>query len=290
MVNVASELANNQRLHARDGVVVFRRVERDGVSGLEIVAADRGEGIADPTAALAGVSTGASLGAGLSAVREFSDEVDIDVRLGEGSCVWARKFQQPVRRRREVGIVGRPHPGERVSGDHAGFRRTSEQLLLAVADGLGHGPHARRASSAAIRAAMSQGGAELDTLLLEAHGALHDTRGAVMAAARVHEKAGQVDVAAVGNITVEVRGPRQAQRFGGSSFTLGVRGRLPRVWSESATLTPWDAVVLFSDGVSSRADLGVDTSLLLEHPVVMAHQILLRFAVEHDDVVVLVAR
>ena len=45
-----------------------------------------------------------------------ADEVDIDVRLGEGTCVWARKFASPVPKAREVAIFGRPCEGEAVSG------------------------------------------------------------------------------------------------------------------------------------------------------------------------------
>jgi anti-sigma regulatory factor (Ser/Thr protein kinase) len=289
LTNVASELATNQLAHAHQGVIVIRQIERDGVPGVEVIAADYGDGIADPSAALAGTSTRAGLGAGIAAVREFSDEVDFDVRLGEGTCVWARKFREPVPRWREIGIVGRPHPHERVSGDHAFFVRAGSRLTVAVADGLGHGPEARLASSTAIRAVAQHADDALPEVLLSAHALLKDTRGAVMAVARLERDRGEVELASVGNVSVQLCQPRSSQRFSGSSFTLGLRGRNPRVWTEATPVTPWDALVLYTDGVSSKAEVDRE-QLRGEHPVVLAHQLLLRFGVDHDDALVLVAR
>src|SRR5215472_9847632 len=157
-VNVASELGHNQLAHARGGEMSIRRIERGSVAGLEVVAADRGPGMASPSKALKGSArttemarTGASLGVGLQAVLELSDETDFDVRLGEGTCVWARKFAAPPpHRRRQIGVYGRSCPEEITSGDDALFVRRDDALLVAIADGLGHGTPAREASETAM--------------------------------------------------------------------------------------------------------------------------------------------
>src|SRR5215208_321253 len=52
MAIVATELGHNQLRHARSGRMGVRVVERDGIAGLEVVAADRGAGIAEPLQAL----------------------------------------------------------------------------------------------------------------------------------------------------------------------------------------------------------------------------------------------
>ena len=89
LVNVASELAHNQLSHAVRGFVEVRETLRGGDRGIEVIAADAGRGIADPARALEGRgSSGSSLGVGLAAVLELADEVDIDVRLGEGTRTW----------------------------------------------------------------------------------------------------------------------------------------------------------------------------------------------------------
>ena len=86
-----------------------RAIERAGVAGLEIVAADSGNGFqirsALSSARLA--ARGVSVSASLESAR-LSDEVDVDIRLGEGTCIRARKFALPVEPRREIGILGRP--------------------------------------------------------------------------------------------------------------------------------------------------------------------------------------
>ena len=146
----ASELVNNQLAHARRGQVAIHAVERSGVLGLEIVAADRGPvHRRRPALALAGPPgpgpAARSLGAGLSGARRAMDEMDIDVRWGEGTCVRARAFAAPVPRRREVGVLGRRlRPSEAaMSGDHAAFARAARRagdLVAAVIDGIGPRP------------------------------------------------------------------------------------------------------------------------------------------------------
>ena len=111
LVAAASELAHNQLRHARAGRVAVREVSRGGVVGVEVIAADRGEGIADPASALrGGARTSSSLGIGLGAAARQSDEMDVEVRRGEGTCVRVRRFAAPVARS-EVGVLSRASRG-----------------------------------------------------------------------------------------------------------------------------------------------------------------------------------
>lgn len=288
---VVSELAHNHLIHARGGLIATRPIERDGVSGLEIVAADRGDGILDPERALrGGGSTGSGLGIGLAGVRGLADEVDIDVRLGEGTCVWARKFDEPVRRRREVGAIGRRLDGERFCGDHAAFVRLEEALVLAAADGLGHGLPACEASHRAIELVLDAPERALQDTLLEGHEALQRTRGAVMGLARIEEPSGRCSMATVGNVSTYVCGPGVFERYSGSSAALGLPGKPPKIRTELVELRPWDIVFQFSDGISARAHLKGEDSLLREHAVVIAQHLIRTFATDKDDVLVQVAR
>jgi len=120
----ASELAHNQLAHAVRGHVALRAVDRGDVPGLEVIAADAGPGIDDPATALRGLPrTSGSLGVGLSAAHRLSDEMDIDIRRGEGTCVRLRRFATPVARS-EVAILSRRCEGETVCGDDAIALRT----------------------------------------------------------------------------------------------------------------------------------------------------------------------
>lgn len=289
LVNVASELAHNQRTHARSGVVVVRPVQRGEQRGLEVVAADRGAGVADVSRALEGKpSRAGSLGVGLAAVLELADEVDIDVRLGEGTCVWARKFDGPSPRRRpRVGVFGRSYPGERYSGDDAAFVRSGDALLVAVADGLGHSEPAREASVRAVRLVALDPVRSPEGLLAACDRALVRTRGAVMASARL-EASGALTVAGVGNVGAHLYGPGASWRFGGSSYVLGSPGGARRIAVEHHHVELRDVVVLFSDGIRSKLDLAGELDLLREHPAVIAQRVVERFARDDDDVLVMV--
>jgi anti-sigma regulatory factor (Ser/Thr protein kinase)/serine/threonine protein phosphatase PrpC len=293
---VASELGRNQLRHAVRGRIAVRAVRRDGRSGLEIVAADGGTGIADVVTALRGVPRASgSLGVGLAAARENASEVDFDIRIGEGTCIWARIFDRDVPRGREVAVFGRALAGERVSGDHALFWRSGAHLTLAVCDGLGHGAAAREASGAAVtalRGAGTGGAAEKGPapLLEDCHRALGSTRGAVMAIARLDEAAQRVEVASAGNVSVDLVAPRSTRRFGGTSAVVGDRRGVFRPRVEEKPLEPGDALVMCTDGVRTRLSLDSDFELLREHPVVIAAGVVERFARADDDVLVLVAR
>ncbi|HVY45813.1 MAG TPA: ATP-binding protein [Minicystis sp.] len=291
LVTAASELAHNQLRHARGGAIAVRPIVRLGVPGLEVVAADAGEGIADPSSALgAGPSTAGGLGIGLHGVLQLSDEVDFDVRQGEGTCVWARKFAEALPRRRKVAIFGRPITGEVVSGDDAAFARLDgDALAVAVADGLGHGVEARAASNAAIDAFLAAPDRAPDAALAAAHDELGDTRGAVMAVARLGAD-GAVAASSVGNVTMHVAGRKSSRRFGAQTWVLGQRAPRRPYTLERASIEPHEMLVLFSDGLGSKLGLDGDDDLLREPPLVTAHELLKRYGKDHDDALVLVAR
>lgn len=285
---VASELGKNQLRHAIHGRIAVRAID----GGVEVIAADRGTGIADPTRALEGrPRDSGSLGVGLAAVLENADEVDFDVRIGEGTCVWARKLAvKPARRRRQVGVFGRALPGEPRSGDHACFTRVGGRLVAGVCDGLGHGEPARTASTVAAATFRKNAGASPEQIIEACHQSMGPTRGGVMAVTRFSADGDFVESAGIGNITIEIVGPRTSRRFGGSSFVLGSPQRGRRTHLEDAPLRSEESVVLFTDGISSRAVLGGDPALFFLHPIAVAHQILVRHGKENDDALVLVAR
>lgn len=294
-VLVASELGRNQLRHALAGRILMRSVTRAEHRGLEITALDRGSGLADAASALDRLRArdAGSLGVGVGAVRRLSSEVDFDVRLGEGTRIQARVFGDDVPRRREVGIYGRPHPEEKVSGDHASFTRPdgTDDLVLVVTDGLGHGPLAREASHAAMSAVYEHASDGPEAIVAACERSLGGTRGVVMAVCRLAERSESMETASVGNIELAVCRPRDARRFGGSSAIVGGRGNRPvKVRTETTSVAEGDLVMMTSDGISSKVSIEQDLALLREHPIIVAQRIMERFGRKTDDALVLVAR
>jgi anti-sigma regulatory factor (Ser/Thr protein kinase) len=290
---VATEIGTNHLRHAVGGRIAVRAITRDEHRGLEILGVDRGPGLRDLAAALdAWPRAGAeSLGVGVGSIRRMSTEVDFDVRLGEGTRILARLFPLEAPREREIGIYGRAIPGEAVSGDHASFHRVGERIVLAVCDGLGHGPAAREAAALAIRAFDEHASSPFSAIFDECHAALGASRGAVMALACITAGAPPVlETAAVGNVEVQVCAPRTAKRIGASSAVLGSRSAAPKPRTERVVLAKDALVVMATDGISSKLAIEEDLALLREHPGVVAQRIVERFARTNDDALVLVAR
>ena len=94
VVTSVSELAANLFLHAtRGGTIALVPTERNGETGIEVVAEDRGPGIPDVEMAMQeGFSTGDGMGCGLPGVRRLMDEMEIESTVGVGTRVVTRKW------------------------------------------------------------------------------------------------------------------------------------------------------------------------------------------------------
>lgn len=287
LVGAVSELAHNQLAHAKFGELAIVEIERDGVPGLEVIAVDRGLGIANPAAALQGApNPSGSLGIGLSAVVRQVDELDLDIRSQAGSCVRVRSFAGPVRRS-EVGILARAHPAEQVIGDHAVFVRDGRGLVVGVVDGLGHGPLAREASDRAVARLLERPGLDPTEQLQAIHGALAGTRGAVMSLVRIDRA---IEHAGVGNIATRVvASDGTAHPLTPTAGTLG--SVLPRrIHVDHYPRRADDLVVMFSDGLIGRLELVSEPAVTRRHPIAIAQHLMERFVRGNDDAIIAVVR
>lgn len=292
LATIATELTRNQLVHARGGYFAARRIESAGVPGLELIAADDGPGITDLARALQdGGSTSGGLGSGLAGAHRLADELDFDIRLREGTCIRARKFADRVPYRSEVAILGRPYDVEPVSGDDAIFLRTDDALVVAVVDGLGHGPAAHEAAATAIATLHAQASQSPETILQECGKAVIDTRGAVMAVARIDLTRREIAYAGLGDINTRIYRPHDSYRFSSRPGFLGKRDQqVVKVHAESIPLRAGDVFLMFSDGILTRMDLAEEFQLLREHPVLVAEHVMERFRRTTDDAIVLVTR
>src|SRR6516162_11349790 len=88
---VATELATNLLKHAGEGLVAINEFVDATGSGIELLAIDKGPGMADVARCLVdGFSTAGSPGTGLGAVARVSDSYAIYSRPGVGTAVMAR--------------------------------------------------------------------------------------------------------------------------------------------------------------------------------------------------------
>lgn len=98
IVTASSEMARNIFKYAGEGVMRWRRIEKDGRAGIEFQFEDQGPGIEDIHRALQeGYTTGEGMGMGLPGARRLVDELEINSVVGKGTTVilrrWLRNLQ-----------------------------------------------------------------------------------------------------------------------------------------------------------------------------------------------------
>jgi negative regulator of sigma-B (phosphoserine phosphatase) len=176
----------------------------------------------------------------------------------------------------------RPCRGETANGDRALVRALDDGLLLAVIDGLGHGPDAERAALLAVATLTAHPADGVISLLEATHRSLRGSRGC--AATIVLARGRSLSIVGVGNVATRVFGGkpithRPSPGIVGHSLGRNVR---PLELSIDAPLR----VVMTSDGVSQRYD---ESSLDGLGPEAACERLLAQHSVAHDDATALVA-
>jgi anti-sigma regulatory factor (Ser/Thr protein kinase) len=100
-----SEIGRNILHHAGTGEVSIAETAAGDLLGIEVVARDRGPGIADVERALSeGYASGNGLGLGLPGAKRLMDEFSIETEVGRGTTVTMRKWRErdPLERLRET--------------------------------------------------------------------------------------------------------------------------------------------------------------------------------------------
>jgi len=290
---VATEMATNLLKHAPlGGEILIRRVDPDRLE-LELLAIDRGPGIADLSASFVdGHSTAGSPGTGLGAIRRLSDEFDVFSKQPGGTVLFSRlrgrTSRQAPPRGFEIGLIAVAKAGEDVSGDgwHVAGGPAATTMLLA--DGLGHGIGAADAANAAVQAFLRFANATPSEALAAVNDGLSHTRGAAAAVVSLSVSPRIVKFAGVGNISATITVNGTVRHTVTHNGTLGHGARIFREYSY-----PWekDAIfVMHSDGLSSHWSLDAYPGLRMRHPTVIAAVLYRDFSRQRDDVTVVVVR
>jgi phosphoserine phosphatase RsbX len=193
----------------------------------------------------------------------------------------------------EWAVAGRPVPGATVSGDRCVVELTESETLLAVIDGLGHGPDAALAADRAVAVLEENPAEPVDVLLVLCHDALARTRGAAVTVASISRASRTMTWLGVGNVEgVLVRPPPSGATSGTSSLEMamlqgGVVGhQLPTLRPHAVDLQPGDLVVMATDGIDRSFSDVLRPALA---PKRLADGILEDRARPTDDALVLVA-
>lgn len=286
---VVTELGTNLMRHAVDGALWI--AVKDGLQEVEVLALDRGLGIADlPRAMQDGHSTGTgSPGTGLGALRRLADDFDL-ASSPEGTVCMARvrlpSARTPRRPAARLGAVSLCAPGETVCGDGWAAALDEGRLSLLVADGLGHGPLAAVAACAAVDVFLEQPFARPDALLPQLHAALRTTRGAAVFAAHLTAP-GSMCWTGAGNVLGRLVSGTADNTLTTPHGTAGLQMRL-KAESSVQPLPAHAVAVVCTDGVATRWRSEDFAALLPRDPALLAASIAWRHGRGRDDATVLV--
>jgi anti-sigma regulatory factor (Ser/Thr protein kinase) len=282
-----TEAASNLHKHAREGSLLLR-INRDvGAPCIELVTIDSGPGLRDVRVALRdGQSTAGTLGIGLGAIRRMADFCDLYSVPGHGTGLVARFWPQPCQLAVECSGLIRPIASETESGDAFAAVRTGATVTGVLCDGLGHGPLAAAAANEAIRAVLEDPLAEPAALLERVHRRLSRTRGGAIGILQTSGRA--VRFAGLGNVAAWIIS--DGSRTGLLSVP-GIAGHKARSIRQFEYPVPAGAaIVLHSDGLSSRWDIGALPGLVSKDPLVIAAVLLADAGIHRDDAAVLVLK
>jgi anti-sigma regulatory factor (Ser/Thr protein kinase) len=295
-----TEAASNLHKHARQGALLLS-VNRDAdAPGIELVTIDSGPGLRDVGAAMQdGHSTAGTLGIGLGAIRRLADFCDLYSVPGHGTALVARFWpvsrepvsrepvsREPVSREpaiRSAGLI-RPIAGEVECGDAFGVLRTEDAVTAVFCDGLGHGPLAAAASAAALAAVLGESAGEPVTLLERAHRRMSGTRGGAVAVVQVSGP--RARFAGLGNVAAFILSAGSRKSMLSVPGIAGYQARAFRQFEYE--VPPGAAVILHSDGISSRWEAAAVPGVETKDPLLIAAVLLAEAGIHRDDAGVVV--
>jgi anti-sigma regulatory factor (Ser/Thr protein kinase) len=280
-----TEAASNLYKHARQGSLLLA-VNRDAEApGIELVTIDSGPGLPDVSAALRdGHSTAGTLGIGLGAIRRLADYCDLYSVPGHGTSLAARFWPAP--RPSEIRWAGltRPITGEVECGDAYAAVRAGDTVTAVLCDGLGHGPLAAAAAAAGVAAVLDEPAREPAALLERVHQRMSGTRGGAVAIVQISGRVARF--AGLGNIAASVLSASRRKSMLSVPGIAGYQARTIRQFDYETP--PGAAVILHSDGLSSRWEAAALPGLETKDPLLIAAVLLGEAGIHRDDAGVLV--
>ena len=285
-----TEAARNVSSHGNGGEVLVTPWRFGDSAGIDVLALDKGAGIADIGLAMQdGYTTGSTPGTGLGALARLASEFQIYSRPGGGTAMFARVLRSGTTAPPAVrlGSVALPYGAETVSGDGWAALLQPGRSVYLMADGLGHGPVASVAQEAALGSFAQNSQRSTKEILLAAHSALQSTRGAAVAVAEIDHERGVLRYAGSGNIASQIVAGTEARSLvsmnGTPGHSIGTLQEFSYPWAAGSLL------VMHSDGLATRWSLDSYPGLVHRHPALIAGVLFRDFSRRRDDATVLVA-
>jgi anti-sigma regulatory factor (Ser/Thr protein kinase) len=287
-----TEAGSNVFKHARRGFIVGRILERDAARGIEVLAIDKGPGIANLAASMRdGHSTAGTPGGGLGALQRITSGLEVWSRPGGGTLlrfeVWPKSMAGGTPQL-TAGVITQEKSGEPVCGDGWTIVQGRGRIVVFVVDGLGHGPDAAKASRAAIDTVEKNAQREAPDIIDAVHNALRPTRGAAGAVALLQPESELCVFCGIGNISASIRSPGSTRSMVSHNGTLGHQVR--KIQDFQYPFPKGSLLVMHSDGIATQWDLAAYPGLESRHPALVSAALYRDYSRGRDDLTVLALR
>lgn len=294
---VATELATNLIKHGGGGELLLSSYEVGAEAGVQLIALDRGRGIANLQECLRdGYSSAGSAGHGLGAIRRQSSMMEVATWPALGTAILARVETRGDSMRSDAsnrfppvssGCVNVPKPGEEVCGDACTVADTPAGRTAMVVDGLGHGPDAAIAATEALRLFHRHQQLPVPRILEYLHAGLRPTRGAAVAIARYDAQRSTVVYGGIGNIAGSIQTGHDVRRMISLNGTAGHIARRIQTFDYPSA---GGLVIMHSDGLTMNWALERYPGITRMHPTLIAAVLYRDYARHRDDATVLVVK
>ena len=291
---IVTELARNIEAHGGDGEIILSAWTFRNTSGIDVIALDKGKGIASVSEALQdGYSTAGTPGNGLGAISRLSGTFQIYTAPGSGTAVLSRVLRTAHDAVTEsdayaLSAISVPIAGETVCGDSWSAEFAPGRSLYIMADGLGHGPIAAEAATEAIRVFHQVPHLAPEQILAEIHDALGKTRGAAVSVLEILPDREVLNYAGAGNIVAAICSGAKSRSLVSMNGTVG--HSIGRIQQFSYRWETGSVLVMHSDGLATRWNVEQYPGLLSRHPALVAGVLYRDFSRRRDDATILVTR
>ncbi|MBA4853822.1 ATP-binding protein [Emticicia sp. BO119] len=295
---VVSELLSNVIKHAGGGEVFYRiSNEENNNKVFEIYCIDNGPGNNNIAKMMKdGESSSNTLGHGLGAINRLSDFFQIYSTTHWGTVAYAKIFMNEPPKKTiapknsiHIDALQVCMPGEEVCGDGYCIKKTNDETQLFLGDGLGHGPNAHEAVSAAIDAFKECSEIEPEDILRFIHQKVRKTRGLVANIASYHHQKKQWKTCGVGNISTRFYEGLSVRKVLSHNGIIGLN--IPAFMNTQILAdTDYQHIFMFSDGIRGHWDLHQFPSILKYASPIMAGAIFKDYSRGNDDMTLLVGK
>ncbi|WP_176560606.1 ATP-binding protein [Pseudomonas sp. ICMP 561] len=283
---VATELTSNILKHAIRGELHLRVFDSPGLSGIEIIAVDRGEGFDLTDCMPDGFSTRGTQGIGLGSIERQADVFDAHADA-RGAVVMARFYPRKNKTRDlRVGISQHSLHDDPACGDVWSLAVEGQRISALIIDGLGHGEDAEVAARAGEVEFQQRPFDSAERVLEDMHHSMKGTRGGAVAVANFDAGLDTLRFVGIGNIGATLIGEDKVRGLVSHPGIVGLQFRKAQAFEHSQVTG--QLLVMYSDGLQSRWNLRDYPGLIYRHPAVIAAVLHRDFCRGRDDVTVLV--